>query len=174
MGSRPLYWLQIISTNDPIGGGATSPYVDPLPNAGGDFPADAFPFYYDIVGGSLPDDDQRIDGVYHFYDRPSRPIPEAPPGGGMSSKVWNAELYLTSWDGTSTVIDVYDGIAWGFQLSYYEPFGGGIPPINPSGGDDRSPVGMNAVPEPSSVVMSFVAGAFLTSLRLVLSRRNMS
>lgn len=103
-----LHWIQVIWTNEPLGG-ATSPYVDPVPND------DNLPFYWTLSeDGSMKNGST---GAYSFSDAPSRGYPP-PPDAGVSSVSWGADLYLCSWDGQTTVT-IYDGVNWGWYIEQY-------------------------------------------------------
>jgi hypothetical protein len=142
-----LEWIQIISTDRPLGGN-TSPYVDgvPPPNS------DAFPFYWNA--GAM-DAAEKSGNSYSFEDNPSRPFPADPgPQGGMTTTNWRADLFLASYDGISTSVTIYDGVGWGFTLSRYRPPSGGGPPHWPGG----SGFGRDAVPEPGSLALTCIGG----------------
>jgi hypothetical protein len=80
-----LHWVQFIWTDDPLGG-ATSPYIDPVPND------DNLPFYWTLAEDTM----YKVGtNTYNFSDNQSRGYPPAPifpiPVAGKS---WNAHLYL--------------------------------------------------------------------------------
>jgi hypothetical protein len=118
-----LRWVQLITTNNPIGG-ATSPYIDPYPN---DDDAVDGPFYYcDPPGNALCDKfdiSKRVNGntdygfgkdySLHFYDFSSRTHPLPVPFPPIT---WRAELYLVEWDGAKKVT-FHNGIEWGWEMT---------------------------------------------------------
>ncbi len=101
-----LHWIQLVTTNYPLGGGPVTGYIDPLPND------DTLPFYW-----TLPEDGNALDGnktatTYHFYDNSSRNDRTDP-----DLINWSGQLMLASWDGNDPgTVYVYDGINWGWTL----------------------------------------------------------
>jgi hypothetical protein len=126
---RQLQWMQIISTNAPLGG-AASPYIDPQPND------DNLPFYWTTAelpaytsGPSL--------AFFDFATRNTSRLASTDP------ITWNADLFLVDWNGGTTV-NVYDGLRWGWEMRSVtagseNPDGGGFP--------------TNAVPEPAGALL---------------------
>jgi len=124
-----LRWVQLVTTNLPLGGGPTTGYIDPLPND------DTLPFYW-----TNPEDGQALNGnktatTYHFFDNSSR----TPPSGSPTT-TWNGALLLASWsdpggnnwtDATpplgNRTVTIYDGISWGWSLT--DPADAGVPEL---------------------------------------------
>jgi hypothetical protein len=98
---RQLQWIQVITTNSPLGG-TTSPYLDPRPND------DNLPFYW--TSAELPA--QTSGNTVSFTDFSKRPPAELATTDPVD---WNAALYLVDWDG-GTSVNVHDGISWGWQM----------------------------------------------------------
>lgn len=100
-----LHWIQMVSTNAPLGG-ATSPYVDPAPND------DTLPFFWTLVEDSTKKNGTAV--TYTFSDGATRPYP-TPPKNSVS---WSGDLYLCSWDGNKGVT-IYDEVSWGWYIEQY-------------------------------------------------------
>jgi hypothetical protein len=100
-----LRWIQVIDTNQPLGG-STSPYLDPRPDT------DNLPFYYDDVPPGLSEYDIEkfsTDSTLSFSDFSRRTF-----SGALTSPIqWTAKLYLTEFDRPNESILIRDGIQWG-------------------------------------------------------------
>jgi MYXO-CTERM domain-containing protein len=105
-----LRWLQVIDTNRPTSGNnnplANNIYLDNEENAG------TSPFYdtgnandpggYDYNGtGGLVD--------RWVADRPRRAI--------ETGVTWQAQTFLSTWDPAREIINIYDGVWWGYDLA---------------------------------------------------------
>ncbi len=109
-----LHFIQLVTTNLPLGGGGVNGYIDPLPND------DTLPFYWTTA----EDGTSKANGSYTFADFSKR----LPPSGSAST-TWSSELLLASWTdpGGADWIDqappagqtvfVYDGVNWGWTLT---------------------------------------------------------
>jgi hypothetical protein len=109
-----LQFVQVVSTNDPLGG-TTSPYVDPRPgDDNGGPPAPQLPFYFTL--DEIAEQKDPLARTFSFSDFPARPCRDHP-----DCINWSADLYLASWDGAldglgNGTVHMYDGIRWGWDL----------------------------------------------------------
>jgi len=99
-----LQWIQVITTNVPLNG-ATSPYLDPVPND------DTLPFYWNSTPGDLAHAAPTSKSV-KFDDFSRRGTASLATTNPIN---WNAQLYLAEYDGNKNVI-VRDGISWGWSM----------------------------------------------------------
>jgi hypothetical protein len=94
-----LFWIQMVVTNVPLGGGSVTGYIDPRPND------DSLPFYPDV-------DYNKTATTFSFFDTSRRSC-----GSHPGFITWRGELMLASWDGSDPGnVTVYDGIRWGWDL----------------------------------------------------------
>lgn len=96
-----LHWVQIIDTNQPLGG-ATSPYVDPRPND------DNLPFYW-TSAEQVANSTAQATTFRDFSTRNRASLAATNP------VTWNASLYQVEYDGATT-ITVRDGVSWGWTM----------------------------------------------------------
>lgn len=99
-GSR-LHYVQIISTNLPLGG-STSPYIDPRPND------DNLPFYWTTAEQAANATSKTV-AFSDFSKRDSSELSSTNP------ITWNANLYQVEHDGNTTVT-VRNGVTWGWTM----------------------------------------------------------
>ena len=127
-------WIQVIYTNSPPGG-ASSPYLDPVPNS------DILPFYWDEQENIT----NRVGMHYKFEDGPYRAY------NGSPAISWNGALFLAEWTqpGGGTTLVIRDGLWWGWRT------------IGPGGNDFWGGGNDASVPEPGTLVaiVAFAAAA---------------
>ena len=111
-----LHWIQLVSTNVPLGG-PTSPYIDPRPND------DTLPFYWTLAEDGNVNAGNKTATTYDFFDNSTRPLTSHP-----QTITWRGELMLASWDNAEPGnVTVYDGVRWGWDLvSVPEPASGTV------------------------------------------------
>lgn len=96
-----LNWVQVINTNVPLNG-ATSPYIDPVPND------DNLPFYWTTPEQATHGTNKTV-GFSDFSRRDPATLATTNP------ITWNASLYAAEYDGNKTVT-IHDGISWGWTM----------------------------------------------------------
>jgi MYXO-CTERM domain-containing protein len=104
----------VIRTNVPLGGGDNpgvySTYLDNARNRG------TSPFY-DFAGAGSPTGSRfNADGTLRdswVADGASRRI--------RNGVDWQAQIFLTTWDPAREILNIYDGVWWGFQLGVPTP-----------------------------------------------------
>lgn len=108
-----LHWIQAIRTNWGINAanpGVYETYLDNAMNAG------TSPFY-DFGGPTSPNGVRNnADGSLRdawVADRPRREI--------RNGVDWEAQMFLATWDQAREVINLYDGVWWGYELSVPSP-----------------------------------------------------
>jgi hypothetical protein len=102
-----LHWIQVIRTNVPLNGGddpgAYQIYLDNAMNAG------VSP-WYDFPGATSPTGTRtNADGSLRDFwmaDRPRRNI--------RNGVDWEAQAFLATWDPGREIINLYDGVWWGW------------------------------------------------------------
>ena len=99
---KQLNYIQIIHTNDPLGG-ATSPYLDPQPND------DTLPFYWTNAEASGFGTSKTVS----FSDFSKRDPASL---STINPITWMADLYPVEYDGATTV-NVGNGVQWGWTMN---------------------------------------------------------
>lgn len=110
-----IHWMQVIRTNVGINAPGNDPgnyeiYLDNARNAG------VSP-YYDFAGAASPTGQRtNADGSFRdawVADGPARAI--------RNGVDWQAQMFVSTWDPAREVINIYDGVWWGFQLGTPAP-----------------------------------------------------
>jgi hypothetical protein len=129
---QDLQWVQVINTNDPLGG-ATSPYLDNAANT-------SLPFY----SFTAENRDPALPATQlNFYDFPTRSPADL---SSTDPITWNASLYPVITDGKTTLI-AEDGVTWGWTMT------------RATVGED-SAVFFNPMPQPSAVLSGVGTNSF--------------
>ena len=97
-------FVQFIETNQPLGG-ATPPYLDPVPND------DNLPFYYTEAERTRFQLGNNLSFV-DFSSRTTDALFGTSPA--LNSIIWESDLFYVQWDG-GTEITVEGGINWGWE-----------------------------------------------------------
>lgn len=101
-GGNTLNWIQVIDTNIPLGG-ATPPYIDPVPND------DDLPFYW-TASEQMDNSTSQMVSFSDFSRRDASSLATTSP------ITWSAKLFPVEYDGARTVV-IHDGISWGWTMS---------------------------------------------------------
>lgn len=99
-----LHWIQMVVTNQPLGGGPNTGYIDPRPND------DTLPFYWTLAEDNDINSGNKTAATYSFFDNSMRNDLTDP-----DLVIWRGDLMLASWDDPG-IVTVYDGIQWGWDL----------------------------------------------------------
>ncbi|MEK6701566.1 MAG: PEP-CTERM sorting domain-containing protein [Planctomycetota bacterium] len=109
-----INWLQVIRTNVPLNAGdnpgAYEIYLDNARNRG------TSPFYNFAAAGSPNGVRTNADGTFRdawVADGPARRI--------KNGVDWQAQMFVSTWDSAREVINIYDGVWWGFNLGVPTP-----------------------------------------------------